>query len=318
MRRREFIAWTTGAAVGWPLATWAQVRQPIIGVLLVGGREPFASQFDGGLRELGYVVGRNLQIESRSAGGSLTGLPELAAELVRLNVDVIVASETPAVHAAKKATSTIPIVMAPAGDPLGTGLVPSLARPGGNVTGLSAATAELAGKSLELLREIAPSIRQVAALADPTNPFSKSFLEQIHLTARGIGVEVQVAMVRGVDEYDAAFMDMKRRHTEAVIVQPTLPRNRAIELALEHRLPSVSGNRAFPDAGGLMSYAASLADRYRNAATYVDKILKGAKPADLPVQQPVKFELVINLKTAKAIGVTIPPMLLSRTDEVIE
>jgi putative ABC transport system substrate-binding protein len=161
-------------------------------------------------------------------------------------------------------------------------------------------------------------VRRVAALADPTNPFSKPFLEQIHLSARSIGVEIHVAMAASVQAFDAAFAEMKQQRVEAVIVQPTLPRQRAIELALEHRLPAVSGNRAFPDGGGLVSYAGSLADRYRNAAVYVDKILKGAKPADLPVQQPVKFELVINLKTARALGIAIPPTLIARADEVIE
>ncbi|MEX2036505.1 MAG: ABC transporter substrate-binding protein [Xanthobacteraceae bacterium] len=317
-----------GAAIA-PMFSWLSVaraqqskspatKSPTIGVLLVAGREPFAGQFEAGLRALGHIVGQSIQLEFRSAGGQLKALPELAAELVRLKVDIIIASETPAVHAAKRATTTIPIVMAPAGDPVGTGLVASLARPGGNVTGLSAATAELAGKSLEIIREVLPSVRRVAALADPTNPFSKPFLEQIHLSARSIGVEIRVAMVRNVDEFDAAFSEMKQQRVEAVIVQPTLPRKRAIDLALEHRLPSVSGNRAFPDGGGLMSYAGSLADRYRNAAVYVDKILKGAKPADLPVQQPVKFELVVNLKTAKSLGLVVPPTLLARADEVIE
>ena len=158
----------------------------------------------------------------------------------------------------------------------------------------------------------------MAALADPTNPFSKSFLEQIHLSARGIGVDVHVAMVRSGEEFDAAFLAMKEQHVEAVIVQPTLPRQRAVDLALKYRLPAVSGNRAFPDAGGLMSYAASLADRYRNAAVYVDRILKGVRPADLPIQQPVKFELVINLRTARLLGVAIPPTLLARADATIE
>jgi putative ABC transport system substrate-binding protein len=319
MRRREFIGVLGGVAVMWPLATRAQqAKLPIIGVLLVAGRQPLIRHFDAGLRAFGYIVGQNIQLEFRSAGGNLKALPDLAVELVRLNVDIIVASETPAVHAAKLATTTIPIIMAPAGDPVGTGLVASLARPGGNVTGLSAATAELAGKSLEIVREVVPSVRRVAALADPTNPFSKPFLEQIHLSAQAIGVEVHVAMVRNVDDFDAAFVEMKRRQVEAVVVQPTLPRKRAIDLALEHRLVSVSGNRAFPDAGGLMSYAGSVTDRYRNAAVYVDKILKGAKAADLPVQQPVKFELVINLKTAKALGITVPPTLLARADDVIE
>ena len=257
-----------------------------------------------------------MQVEFRSAEGKLNLLPELAAELVRLKVDVIVASETPSVQAAKRATSEIPIVMAPSGDPVGTGLIASLARPGGNVTGLSAATAELAGKSLEL-REIMLTASRVAALADPTNAFTKPFLEQINLTARTIGIEIQVVMLRGTEVFDAAFAEMAAKRIDAVIVQPTLPRGPIIDLVQKHRLPAVSGNRAFAEAR-LMSYAASLADRYRNAAPYADKILKGMKPADLPVQQPTKFELVINLKTAKAIGLTIPPRILARADEVIE
>src|SRR6186997_2041267 len=294
MRRRDFIVVLAGSAAAWPFVVRAQQTRPAkLGVLLMEKREPFSRVFWEGLREFGYIDGQNMQIEYRSAEGKLNRLPELAAELVRLKVDIIVASETPSVQAAKRATSDIPIVMAPSGDPVGTGLIASLARPGGNVTGLSAATAELAGKSLELIREILPSVRRVAALADPTNPFSKSFLEQIHLAARSTQIEIHVVNVKSTDTFDAAFADMANNKAEAVIVQPTLPRQQAIELALKHRLPSVSGNRAFADGGGLMSYAASLADRYRNAAAYVDKILKGAKPADLPVQQPLKFELVI-------------------------
>ncbi len=320
MRRREAVALLGATILAGALQrpTLAQRSRPVIGVLLVGGREPFAGQFLDGLRELGYLDGQSIQLEWRSAEGKLNALPDLAAELVRQKVDIIVASETPAVHAAKRATTDIPIVMAPAGDPLGTGLVASLARPGGNVTGLSAATAELAGKSIEIVREILPSMRRVAALADPGNPFSKPFLEQIHLAARTAGVAVYVANVRAPEEFEAAFAEIERARAEAVIVQPTLPRQRPIELALRHRLPSASGNRAFPDGGGLLSYAASLADRHRNAAVYVDRILKGAKPADLPVQQPVKYELVINLKTAKALGLTVPATMLGRADEVIE
>ena len=237
---------------------------------------------------------------------------------MRLKVDIIVASETPAVLAAKRATSEIPIVMAPSGDPVGTGLIASLARLGGNVTGLSAATAELAGKSLELIREILPGVRRVAALADPTNAFTKSLLEQIHRAAAAANLEIEAIMVRGGEEFEAAFAQMTRRGIEAVIVQPTLPRAPIIELAKKNRVAAVSGNRAFADAGGLMSYAGSLADRYRNAAPYVDKILKGIRPVDLPVQQPTKFELVINLKTAKALGLTVPSTLLTRADDVIE
>ena len=285
---------------------------------MVGSWEPFWSLFLAGLRDLGYVDGRNILIESRSGEGRLQALPDLAAELVGLTVDIIVASETPAVQAAKQATKEIPIVMSPSGDPVGTGLIVSLARPGGNVTGLSAATAELAGKSLELIREILPSARRVAALADPKNPFTKPFMEQIELVAGALAIEIRPHMVRGAEEFDAAFSQMAGQQVDAVIVQPTLPRERAVALSLKHRLPAISGNRAFPEAGGLLSYAASLADRYRGSAAYVDKILKGSKPAELPVQQPTKFELVINLRTAKALGLTIPQTLLARADEVIE
>jgi len=316
MRRRAFIAPSIGRA--GPSLRSAQSKVPVIGVLLVGNREPFDSEFRAGLREAGYTDGVNVRLEYRSAQGKLAALPELAADLVRLNVDVLVASETPAVAAAKKATASIPIVMAPAGDPLGTGLVASLARPGGNVTGLSAATAELAGKSLELVREVLPDVRIIAALADPTNPFSKSFLREIQRTAGALGVKILVVNVKSADEFDDAFAAMVRDGAGAVVVQPTLPRKPLIALALKHRLPSVSGNRAFADEGGLMSYSGSLADRHRNAAHYVAQILKGSKPADLPVQQPLKFELVINQKTAKAIGLTLPPTILTRADEVIE
>jgi putative ABC transport system substrate-binding protein len=197
-------------------------------------------------------------------------------------------------------------------------LVASLARPGGNVTGLSAATAELAGKSLELVREILPSIRRAAALADPTNAFTKPFLEQIEQAGKALGIEIKTVMVRNPADFEPAFANMVQSGVEAVIVQPTLPRQPAVDAALKYRLPAVSGNRAFAEAGGLLTYAASLADRYREAAVYVDKLLKGRKPADLPVQQPTRFELVINLKTAKSLALHIPPTLLTRADDVIE
>ena len=318
MRRREFIAIACGVAA-WPLVARTQQKQvPKIGILLVGNREPFSSAFREGLRELGYIEQQNLLLEVRSSEGRPKLLAELASELVQLGVDVIVASETPAVQAAKRASSAIPIVMAPSGDPVGTGLIASLARPGGNVTGLSAATAELAGKSLELVREILPSAHRVAALADPANPFTKPFIEQIQMIGGALGFDIRPVMVRGVEDYGLAFSAMFTERVDSVIVQPTLARKEAVDLALKHRLPSISGNRAFADAGGLMSYSASVADRYRNAAIYVDKILRGAKPADLPVQQPTRFELVINLKTGKALGLTIPAALLARADEVIE
>jgi putative ABC transport system substrate-binding protein len=207
--------------------------------------------------------------------------------------------------------------MAPSGDPVGTGQVASLARPGGNVTGLSAATAELAGKSLELLRETLPKVDRVAALVDPVNLFTKPFLEQIGIAARALHIDVQVASVRRPEDFDTAFEEMVKQRADAVIAQPTLPRPPSVALSLKHKLPGVSGNRAYADAGGMMSYAASLADRYREAAGYVDKILRGRKPADLPIQQPTRFELVINQKTAQALGVKIPAAVLLRADEVL-
>ena len=319
MRRREFIALAGGVAATLALPARAQQRKtPKLGILLAGKREPFSKLFWEGMREFGYIEGQNIQAEMRSAEGTLERLPELAAELLKQNVDIIIASETPSVQAARRATSDIPIVMAPAGDPVASGLVASLARPGGNVTGLSAATAVLAGKSLELFREILPNIQRVAVLAHPTNPFTKPFLEQIEHAASALRLGHQTVMVRGEADYDAAFADMTARRAEALVAQPTLAHVRIAELALKLRLPSVSGNRTFVEAGGLMSYAGSLADRYRNAAPYVDRLLKGAKPAELPVQQPARFEIVINQKTAKAIGLTLPPTLLARADEVIE
>jgi len=318
MRRRTVLRGFGATAIWWPIAAHSDISNPKIGVLLVGNREPFWREFTEGLRQLGYVEGQNLQIIFRTAEGRLGILPQLAAELVQLKVDIIVASETPAVHAAKRASSDIPIVMAPSGDPVGTGLVQSLAKPGGNVTGLSAATAELAGKSLELIREILPSAHRVAALADPKNAFTKPFMEQIELGARTMGFEVQPIMIHDMTELETVFSQMTQQPVDAVVVQPTLPRQPIISMLQKRRLPAVSGNRAFVDAGGLLSYSGSLADRYRNAAPFIDKILKGAKPADLPVQQPTKFELVINLKTAKALGVVIPPQLIARADEVVE
>jgi len=306
MRRRDFLGGLCVAAIAAPAVQTQQTRMPRLGILLVGNREPFFHHFIEGLHETGYIDGQNIQLIVRSAEGRLGALPDLAAELVSLSVDVIVASETPAVQAAKRTTSQIPIVMAPSGDPVGTGLIASLSRPGGNVTGLSAATAELAGKSLELIREIIPSAHRVAALADPKNSFTKPFLEQIHLVGRSMGIDIQVVMLAGIDGFDAAFADNAAKGIDAAIVQPTLPREPIVNLVKKYRLPAVSGNRAFADAGGLLSYAGSLADRYRNAAPYVDRLLKGAKPEDLPVQQPTKFELVINLRSAKALGLSIP------------
>jgi putative tryptophan/tyrosine transport system substrate-binding protein len=320
MRRRAFIALLVGVAA-WPRAARAQPRRvPRIGVLVHGTSDPesFLRVFQEALRELGYIVGQSIVIEVRSAGGNTSLLSRRADELVRLDVDVIVAYQTPSAQAAKQATGTIPIVMAPAGDPVGTGLVASLARPGGNVTGLSATTAELAAKNLEFLREMLPTARRVAVLANATDPFTTSFLDLIRHAARNAGIELPVFMIDGVEKFAPAFLDMKRQRTDAVIVQPSLLHQAVADLAMEHRLPSLSPNRAFVEAGGLMAYVAKTAELHREAAVYVDKILKGRKPADLPVMQPSKFELLVNLKTAKALGLELPRTLIARADEVIE
>ena len=244
---------------------------------------------------------------------------DLAAELVRLNVDIIVTWFTPTAVAAKQGTDKIPIVMAEAGDPIGTGLVASLPRPGGNVTGIASATAELAGKSVQLIRDMLPAARHVTALANATDPFSKPFLEQIKLGGEATGTTINPVRISSGDELETAFASMEKDRPDAVIVQPSLPSKRAAELALRHRIPAVSVPRWFAEEqGGLMSYSAVYVDLFRKAAVYVDKILKGAQPADLPVEQPTKFEFVLNLRTAKALGIDVPPTLLARADEVIE
>jgi putative ABC transport system substrate-binding protein len=323
VRRRELISLFSGAAIAWPLAA-ARAQQPaklsVVGALVIGNTDPtqFWREFRQGLRELGYVEGQNIRFEFRSAQGRLDRPPELAAELVRLKVDVIVAWFTPAALAAKQATHDIPIVMAETGDPIGTGLVASLPRPGGNVTGIASVTAELAGKSVQLIRDMLPSARRVTALANGTDPFSKPFLEQIGIGGEATGIAIQPVKVSGNEEFESAFAAMEKDRPDAVIVQPSLPTKRAAELALQQRVPAVSVPRWFADEGGLMSYSAIYADLFRKAAVYVDKILKGARPADLPVEQPTRFQLVINMKTAKALGLTVPPALLARADDVIE
>ena len=318
MKRREFIALLGGAAVTWPLAARAQqpTKVPRIGVLLVSGPEPMGP-FREALRDLGYAEGKNIQIEVRSAQGQVTRLPELAAELVRSQVDVIVAIQTPAVYAAKNATRDIPIVMM-AGDPIATGLISNLARPDGNLTGLSGAAAKLAAKSLELIPEIVPGARRVGVLGNANDPFMKPFLEEIQQAAPKVRLEVHQIIVRSSDELDGAFAAIARERADAVMIQGSLSDKLTVGLALKYRLPSLSTQKSAVQAGILMSYSASLAERGQEIARYVDKILKGAKPADLPVQQPTRYELVINLKTAKSLGLTIPPSLLARADEVIE
>ena len=302
-----------------PLTALAQqVKVTRLGLLTVVSPEPTLGFLREALRDLGYVEGKNLLIEVRSAEGKPKSIGAMADELVRLKVDIIVAFQTPAVQAVKKATTRIPIVMYTAGDAVGTGLVASLARPGGNITGNSTSTAELAGKLIEIIREIRPAARSVGVLANIEDPFTRPFLEHIRSAGRGTGVEIRSVTVRGPDEYDAAFSGWARARVDAVIVQPSLPRKRAIELALKLHLLSVSPSRVFAEDGGLIAYSASPREMSRKTAAFVDKILKGSKPAELPVELPTKFDLVVNLKTAKALGLKIPESILFRADRVIE
>jgi len=278
--------------------------------------------FRQGLRELGYVEGQNIAIEYRWAEGKYERLPDLAAELVRLKVDVIVTEAPPAPEAAKQATSTIPIVFAVTGDPVAEGLVASLARPGGNITGLASIAPEVVGKQLELLKEVAPKVSRVAVLQNPSNQGHPPMLRQAEGAARALGVQLHILQARTPLEIEAAFAAMRRQRAGGVLVlrDPLFNAQRAqiAALAAKSRLPAVYGHREAAEAGGLMAYGASSPHMFRRAATYVDKILKGAKPADLPVEQPTRFELVINMKTARALGLTIPPSVLVRADQVIQ
>jgi putative tryptophan/tyrosine transport system substrate-binding protein len=325
VNRRDFISLLGGAAVAWPLAARAQQpRKYLIGYLSAG---PFSSPelwaaFQGSLREVGLVEGTSVTFGRRYADNKLDRLPELAAELVRLNVDVIVTIGTLAPLAAKQATSTIPIVMLNAGDPLASGLVTSLARPGGNVTGMSLMAPNLGGKRLELLKEILPRVYRVGILWNAANPYSALVFKETESAAQILGIQLQSIEVRGPDELDSALSVATRQRVGALItVEDPLTfglRKRIADFAASDRLPAIHGLREFVDAGGLMSYGTNQADLYRRGASYVERILKGARPSELPVQQPTKFELVINLKTAKALGLTVPDSVLARADEVIE
>jgi ABC-type uncharacterized transport system substrate-binding protein len=320
MKRRKFISLMGGAAV-WPLGAYAQqpkVRR--VGALLIGNadKDSFQKELREGLRELGHIEGQNILFEFRSAEENLSRLPGLAAELVRLKVDVIVALYTPCGLAAKEATREIPIVLL-TGDPLGTGLVTSLARPGGNITGLSMMAAETHGKLVELLRDTIPATRRVAVLANAADPvFAKLVLEQVELAGRITGIQIQPIMPRGSEELDAAFAAAVKGRADAVVVQGSLSTKRAAVLALEHRLPAAGLSRSFVDVGALMSYGADGPDLFRRSAQFVHKILQGNKPMDMPVEQPTKFELAINLKTAKALGIEVPLFFQQRADVVIE
>ncbi len=322
------MAALAGGLLAAPLAAEAQPAGKVPRVAYLSASSAASATwgveaFRQGLRELGYIEGRNILIEYRWADGRFDRLPALAADLARLAVDVIVASNTPAALAARNATGTIPIVLVTSGDPVGSGLVASLARPGGNVTGLSLfSTLAMSGKQLELLKQAFPTVSHVAVLANPANPPTAGLLTETELAARPLGLRLRVVPVREPKEFDDAFAMMKNERVPAllVIADPLVNdhRGRIVAFSATNRLPAIYPYRTFVDAGGLMSYGVDLSDLSRRAATYVDRILKGAKPAELPIEQPTKFELVINLKTAKALGLTIPPSLLQRADQVIE
>jgi putative ABC transport system substrate-binding protein len=326
VRRRDFITLLGGAAAAWPFAASAQQtgRVPTIGFL--GSATPatqgqWVAAFVQRLRELGWVEGHNLTIDYRWAEGRSERFAEIAAEIVRLKVNVIVTVTTPAALAAKQATSVIPIVFAAAGDPVGTGLVASLARPGGNVTGLSNLISDTGGKKLQLLREIVPDLGRLAIMANVSNPAVVLELDDAQAAARTLGLEVAISEVRRVEDIASAFDALKGRADALYVCADPLMythRIRINTLALSVRLPTMHGIREYVEAGGLMSYGANIADLFRRNAEYVDRILRGAKPSDIPVEQPTKFDLVINLTTARALGLTVPPILLARADEVIE
>jgi ABC-type uncharacterized transport system substrate-binding protein len=322
MTRRQLLT-IFGGAIMWPLAASAQQRRamPHVGVLVAeSAPHPFTEAFRSGMRELGYVEGRTVAIEWRYADALYARAVELAAELVRLKVDVITAHHTPAVKASMSVTSTIPIVMSPAGAPLQAGLVKSLAQPGGNVTGLSSMEAELGSKRLELLVNIVPGLRRVAVLGAKTDPFTRPYVQDFQNAAARLGLQLEPVLVDSPREFDGAFKDISKTGAKAVVIQPLFQPDttRVVELAGKHHLAVMSSYRDTTQAGGLISYSADHAAYFQRAAIFVDKILKGAKPSDLPVEQPTKFELVINLKTAKGLGLTIPQTILLQADQVIE
>jgi putative ABC transport system substrate-binding protein len=327
--RRKFLGAMAGGLLAAPFATFAQqpAKIPRIGFLYPGFPEGVGKvglqAFRDGLRELGYVEGKNLQLEVRWGEGKLERMPSLAAELVQLKVDVIVAATSPSVVAARQATRTIPIVMPTSSDPVGDGLVASLAHPGGNITGLSVMSPELGEKRIQLLKEIFPKVSHpVAVLWNPDYVGMRARFEQARGAAPAVGLTVRSVEVRDTRELDAAFEAITREHPEALLllVDPFTfsQRSRIVEFAAEHRLPAMYETSDFVDVGGLISYGPIVAHQYRRAATYVDRILRGAKPADLPIEQPTTFELAINMRAAKALGIKIPDSILLRADKVIE
>jgi len=322
-RRREFITLLGGAAAAWPLAAHAQQGNKIPRIGVLWPNPPATFDFlRQGLKDFGYVEGRNIAFEFRWAEGALDKLPEMAAELVRLQVDVIVTLAPQATLAAKQATQTIPIVFVAMGDPVASGVVSSLARPDANVTGTTRMISEMSAKHVELLKEAVPSLRKLAVLWNPTNSSHRPAMQAVDATARALSLQVQPLEVRAVAELDGSFDAIVRDKADGLlfIADPVffIQLRRMADFVRANRLPAICNFTEFPKLGGLMGYAPSLPDEFRHAAGHIDKILKGAKPADLPVEQPTRFQLVINLKSAKALGLDVPPMLLARADEVIE
>jgi putative ABC transport system substrate-binding protein len=327
LERRTFMASVSGGLLATPLAAQAQPAGKVWRVGYLGNSTPtmessLVEGFRTGLREHGYREGQNIAVEYRWAEGSVERMPGLAAELVRLKVDVIVTSGTPASLAVKRATTTIPIVVAAVGDAVGVGLVPSLARPGGNVTGVSTLYPDLEGKRLQLLKEIVPGIKRAAVLMNPANPFTPLPWREARAAAGKLHIALQPAEVVAASDFERVFAMIAKGKPDALFVladRPFLISHRAeiVRFAAERRLPAMYPFREFVEDGGLVVYSPDFVELFRRAASYVDKVLKGAKPADLPIEQPTKFELVINLKTAKALGLTIPPSLLGRADAVI-
>ena len=326
--RRRVVFALGASALAAPFASFAQQRKVWRVGFLAQGRVEFVDSdymygpFTQGMRELGYVVGKNLVIEWRSAEGRAERLPELAAELVRLKVDVLATLGTPAALAAQKATTAIPIVMITVGNPVGSGLVKSLARPGGNSTALSSMSAELAPKLLEMLRSMVPKVTRVAVLVNPANPVNTSWLKNVQAAAQKIGVQIQPVEASTPQEIANGFAAMTRQNAEALIVllEPLFQqqKNQIVELAAKQRLPSMGAYGEYVEAGGLMSYGQNIRENARHAATYVDKIFKGANPGDLPIEQPTTFEFVVNMKTAKALGIKVPQTILLQATKVIE
>jgi putative tryptophan/tyrosine transport system substrate-binding protein len=325
MRRREFIALLGCAAAGWPLAARAQPAMPVVGFLSSSSPRPYATMaaaFRQGLKEVGYVEGQNVAIEFRWAENDLNRLPMLAADLIRQAAVVATSGGYAPTYAAKGATATIPIVFVSAGDPVAAGLVTSINRPGGNITGINFFTSELGTKRLEVLREIVPKAKRIAMLFDPASSGGEASLSDMETAIRAGGQQPVVARAITIGDIETAFATFVSERADALLVISsalfTSQRDQIVPLAARHAIPASYSLREFPMAGGLISYGASITDAYRQAGAYVGRILKGAKPTDLPVMQPTKFELVINLKTAKALGLEVPATLLARADEVIE